>query len=320
MNISPSSIVSFYRSNPRTLHLHLGALVFLVAGIVARRFNSGDAGFYYGFVAFCALAGVLHTWAYERWQMPKAPAPSKEKTESPENEERRRTPPMPKGFWQKRAGFTLLVLIIGVLCFLLSRKMTFGGSSWWQIWKIGFSLKGGWENLPAFIVFPMAGLVWKAWRLWVAVPKKQYKLWYYPDSALNMDIINYVPVLIRLSRQMESSDIIQETMRSPRSEKFGDVFQYFIFRYNTTRAGNNPIAHKSEQYDKTWGWQFYLEPKGFRWWRIYLDPDKTVAENGLKIKGASAQDFVQSRPDRADVEFDKKKYPVVVAIRVLKEN
>lgn len=285
MNLSPSSIVSFYRSNPRTLHLHLSALVFLVAGILARRFNSGDAGFYCGFVAFCALAGVLHTWAYERRQMPKAPAPSKEKTERPENEERRRTPPMPKGFWQKRAGFTLLILIIGVLCFLLSRKMNFGGlTSWWQFWNLRLSRPGGMENLPAFLAFPMAGLVWKAWRLWGKIPGKEYKLWgYNPDKFIdNPEIVNPVTVRLWISKRLESTDYISKTLKAPSAMVFGDLFQYFLIEYNTKHDADNQIRFAEERYDdQPWGWLFHIKPSGLRWWKIYVDPDLTVKSNQL---------------------------------------
>ncbi len=129
-----------------------------------------------------------------------------------------------------------------------------------------------WFFIPLLFVRTVAG--------YMAIPKLNYKKWYYPvnqqiSPPRDKDLAS--PVVITFEFRKIQTDTNNSVFRAkaPLQMSLGKLFYYFINDYND-RHPDTPIEVKEE--DNAFGWLFYHNPKWFT--RIkYLDAEQTIKKN-----------------------------------------
>lgn len=129
-------------------------------------------------------------------------------------------------------------------------------------------------------VFPV--LYRKTVECYFDIPAEIYKTWQYSDEY-NSDLfhINMDRVMVAdLEIFRNVSDMSSERITGKVSEDsvFGQWFQRMIDDCNR-KSPTTPIIYHGED-GKCYEWIFYIKPSFFKR-RLYIDPDKTFAENGL---------------------------------------
>lgn len=135
-------------------------------------------------------------------------------------------------------------------------------------------------TLPAVIPF----FFYEAYRSWLQIPGKQYKLWHYqanapgPDLA-RMDLSNFMVVHFWMSRRFGESLYHDFSSKAPYEMHFSDLFHIFLTDYNVLKP-EQAIQYLNEQ-GQPYGWIFYAKQA---WWkpRRYINPDYSFRDNFLK--------------------------------------
>ena len=135
-------------------------------------------------------------------------------------------------------------------------------------------------TFPALIPY----FFYEAYRAWLQIPRKDYKLWYYrangqgPDLA-RMDLSNFMVVHFWMSRRFGESLFHDFSSKAPYAMHFGDLFQIFLTDYNILKP-DQTIQYLDEQ-GQAFGWVFYAKQA---WWkrRRYINPDYSFQDNFLK--------------------------------------
>ena len=135
-------------------------------------------------------------------------------------------------------------------------------------------------TVPALIPYFFS----EAYRAWLRVPGKQYKLWYYqpgsqgPDLA-RMNLSNFMVVHFWMSRRLGESLYHDFSSKAPYEMHFSDLFQIFLTDYNVLKP-DQAIQYLSDQ-GESFGWVFYAKQA---WWkpRRYINPDYSFRDNFLR--------------------------------------
>lgn len=132
--------------------------------------------------------------------------------------------------------------------------------------------------------FVIPYLFWQTYRFFLQIPRREYKLWYYPlDRPMpDLDMIDLSQIqvvqFVFLKKVKDVSEI-NFTSRAPLNMTLGDLFFIFINDYNE-RNSQNTIEFLGER-NRPYGWLFYRKRKWFRP-RRYFDPELSFRENAIQ--------------------------------------
>ena len=75
-------------------------------------------------------------------------------------------------------------------------------------------------------------------------------------------------------------NLIKSRSKLPVKIELGKFFPVFLDQYNDRNPGN--MIQFLDETKQPFGWNFYIKPK--KWWQfpVYLNPEITVRENGVK--------------------------------------
>jgi Type VI secretion system, TssN len=168
--------------------------------------------------------------------------------------------------------FSLLITVIAAIVYCIVFYFTSKSA-------IAFSFVG------AILGFILPVLFSRTFQLAYRIPAKEYKMWLYPDKPIvidmdNIDVSNFAILTFVFSKKF--GDTVKSNLQSkaPYELKLGDLFFSFIKEWNYRNA-ENTIQYMDDD-NKTFGWLFFVKDK---WYspKQYLDPDKTIRENKIKV-------------------------------------
>ena len=119
----------------------------------------------------------------------------------------------------------------------------------------------------------------------VKIPAHEYKQWFYPEKTIvadmdNIDTSNIAIITYVFSKKFNDPEITNFQTKAPYDIKLGDLFFFFLQEWNY-KYPQNTIEFVDDE-KQVFGWLFYIKGK---WWspNRYLDPDKTIKENQIKV-------------------------------------
>ncbi len=124
--------------------------------------------------------------------------------------------------------------------------------------------------------------------LYIDIPTDIHKVWYFPleEDEVDFDKIDTSTIyMMELEYTKSSADprVMNTKLRAPLGMKFGDWYRAFIDNYNQ-KYDSDPIHFVNDDRSPQ-GWIFYTKPTLLGGSK-YIDPDKSIAENGLNEKKA----------------------------------
>jgi hypothetical protein len=171
---------------------------------------------------------------------------------------------------QKSLLFTILLTFLGLIAVLILNYLFFNRTT-----QALFSL--------GLVLFPLPFLFIYTLQLYLNIPGKIFKKWYYPlDHTMpNLDLLDLSRVLIIQFEFLKSTSEISNTnfkAKAPYNMPFGELFYIFISDYNDSHPQN--IIEVTNIQQEPYPWIFY---KRSPWWKShkYVDPDLTFQENGI---------------------------------------
>lgn len=138
--------------------------------------------------------------------------------------------------------------------------------------------------VAAVLVFLVPGFFWQSFRAWVAIPFRQYKLWYFnplapaPDLS-RMDLDHFMVVHFWMTRRYGETLYHDFSSKAPYQMRLNDLFAIFLADYNQLKP-DQALQYLDGQ-GQPFGWLFYAKRP---WWRPrkYYDPDFTFQDNFLR--------------------------------------
>jgi hypothetical protein len=120
----------------------------------------------------------------------------------------------------------------------------------------------------------------------VWIPAPVYKKWYYnvdDEVEINEEMFadkNITVLKYSIQRTVANpKDILDLRLKSSLRIELGKMIKLGIDENNDKNVGKE--IEYSDEFSQPYGWNFYIQPKWYQGAR-YLDPDLTIAENGLK--------------------------------------
>jgi hypothetical protein len=166
--------------------------------------------------------------------------------------------------------FTIALTFLGVIAVLVLNYLIFNKTSQ-ALYTLGL------------VLFPLPFLFIYTLQLYLNIPEKIFKKWYYPlDHTMpNLDLLDLSRVLIIQFEFLKSTSETSNTnfkAKAPYNMPFGELFYIFISDYNESHPQN--IIEVTNIRQDPYPWVFY---KRSPWWksRKYVDPDSTFQENGI---------------------------------------
>jgi hypothetical protein len=166
--------------------------------------------------------------------------------------------------------FTIVLTFLGVIAVLILNYLVFNKASQ-ALYTLGL------------VLFPLPFLFIYTLQLFLNIPDKIFKKWYYPlDHTMpNLDLLDLSRVLIIQFEFLKSTSETSSTnfkAKAPYNMPFGELFYIFISDYNESHPQN--IIEITNTQQEPFPWIFY---KRSPWWksRNYVDPDSTFQENGI---------------------------------------
>jgi hypothetical protein len=168
---------------------------------------------------------------------------------------------------------------------LLATAALGGTAIWalrWAPWAHGYLPPASF--IMAIIPFLLPFLFWQSYRAWVAIPPRQYKLWYFnplspsPDLA-RIDLNHFMVVHFWMTRRFGESLYHDFSSKAPYQMRFCDLFAIFLTDYNKLKP-DQALQYMDDK-GQAFGWLFYAKQP---WWRRrhYYDPDRTFQDNFLR--------------------------------------
>lgn len=211
--------------------------------------------------------------------------------------------------WSYPLTFGLLQLAIALLGWLYAAKLTrwlpwLDADSRWQqalallataglgalaIWALRWVPWARDHQPPASFVmavipFLLPFFFWQSYRAWLAVPPREYKLWYYnslapsPDLS-RLDLNHFMVVHFWMTRRLGEDLYHDFSSKAPYQMRFSDLFSIFLTDYNKLKP--DQALQYVDEHGQPFGWLFYAKQP---WWRRrhYYDPDRTFQDNFLR--------------------------------------
>ena len=128
--------------------------------------------------------------------------------------------------------------------------------------------------------FLLAYIVAEAWEIFYAIPDREYKIWFNPESMDPFSLAQTSKLPVRLKVRRRYFDIREELfpLTVPARLKVGRFFYHFILDEEKKGA---PGIEKEDEDRNAYGWQFYSEDLGGVI-RKFLDPQRTLEENKIR--------------------------------------
>jgi Type VI secretion system, TssN len=151
------------------------------------------------------------------------------------------------------------------------------------VFSIIFQSKDKGEYIYLFVwtgaLFPLPLLLLESFRRWKAIPYPVYKQWFYPthNEIPLIELGQTIPFFFKTGYLEGSIPLSKIAVKMPPEKRLGELFQYFIYRYNTEKSPSEPIVVSNA--GRMFGWLFYT--RNWLGVRRYLDPDLTLIENGI---------------------------------------
>jgi hypothetical protein len=161
-----------------------------------------------------------------------------------------------------------------------------GGAAIWALrwlpWAQGHLPPAGF--VMAMIPFLLPYFFWQSYQAWLAIPPRQYKLWYYnplapgPDLS-RMDLNNFMVVHFWMTRRYGEDLYHDFSSKAPYQMRLSDLFAIFLTDYNKLKPDQS-LQYLDGQ-GQSFGWLFYAKQP---WWRArhYYNPDYTFQDNFLR--------------------------------------
>lgn len=166
--------------------------------------------------------------------------------------------------------FTIALTFLGVIAVLILNYLVFNITSQ-TLYTLGL------------VLFPLPFLFIYTLQLYLNIPDKIFKKWYYPlDHTMpNLDLLDLSRVLIIQFEFLKSTSETSNTnfkAKAPYNMPFGELFYIFISDYNESHPQN--IIEVTNHQQELYPWIFY---KRSPWWKSqkYVDPDSTFQENSI---------------------------------------
>lgn len=166
--------------------------------------------------------------------------------------------------------FTILLTLLGCIAVLVLNYFVFNKTSQ-ALFTMGL------------VMFPLPFLFFCTLALYVSIPVKIFKKWYYPldHSMPNLDLLDLSRVLIiqfEFLKSTTETSLTNFKAKAPSNMPFGELFYIFISDYNESHPQN--IIEITDNKQQPYPWIFYINTS---WWKRnkFVDPDLTFQENGI---------------------------------------
>lgn len=166
--------------------------------------------------------------------------------------------------------FTIVLTFLGIIAVLILNYLVFNKTSQ-ALYTLGL------------VLFPLPFLFIYTLQLYLNIPDKIFKKWYYPlDHTMpNLDLLDLSRVLIIQFEFLKSTSETSNTnfkAKAPYNMPFGELFYIFISDYNESHPQN--IIEVTNTQQEPYPWIFC---KRSPWWKSqkYVDPDSTFQENSI---------------------------------------
>lgn len=171
---------------------------------------------------------------------------------------------------QKRLLYTVVLTLLGfIVVFILNRYILPVTS--YAIYAL------------SLVIFPLPLLFGHTFSLYLNIPARIYKKWYFPvDHTMpDLDLLDLSRVLIiqlEFLRTASEGTRTNFKAKAPHNMPFGELFRIFISDYNESHP-QNTIEIVNEQHIP-YPWVFYIKTP---WWKRdrYIDPDLTFQDNRI---------------------------------------
>jgi hypothetical protein len=170
----------------------------------------------------------------------------------------------------KNLLFTILLTFLGCIAILILNNFIFNNTS-----QVQFTF--------GLVLFPLPFLFFYTLELFLNIPDKIFKKWYYPldHSMPNLDLLDLTRVLIIQFEFLKSTGETSLTnfkAKAPSNMPFGELFYIFISDYNESHPQN--VIEITNINQQPYPWIFYIKTS---WWKRnkFIDPDLTFQENGI---------------------------------------
>jgi hypothetical protein len=167
-------------------------------------------------------------------------------------------------------GFTVLITLIGLIAVFLFYYFVLT-----NVQNKSLSL--------GLIFFPLPFFIILAFRFFIAIPEKKYKLWYYPlDQQMpDLDLLDLSKVLViqfEFRKTLQDRDGTNFKAKAPFEMPFGQLFFIFINDYNERNP--HSLIKVTDERSQPYAWTFYKKTSQ---WKSpqYLDPDRSFRENQI---------------------------------------
>jgi hypothetical protein len=174
------------------------------------------------------------------------------------------------GSW-KLIGFTVLLgLVSALLMVLLYSKVLHSPGT-------GLGISTG------LLVFLFPVFIIRLYQLFLMIPQREYKKWYYPvgQPLPDMDLLDLSSVLViqfEFTKKAGEPAFTNFRAKAPNAMLFGELFFIFLNDYNDRNSGS-PVEYLDAD-ALPYGWLFYKKSPWYKR-RIYMDPDLTFRANGI---------------------------------------
>lgn len=134
------------------------------------------------------------------------------------------------------------------------------------------------------LTFVLPQFLATSFQAYTEIPMEIYKIWYYPDTDVDIDDIDTSVVYmleLEYSKSANDNRLVNTKSRAPLGMKFGDWFQLYVEHQNHKNP-DDPIHYHGEDH-APYGWIFYVKPSFLASPR-FIDTSLTIKENRLKEK------------------------------------
>jgi hypothetical protein len=127
-------------------------------------------------------------------------------------------------------------------------------------------------------------LLFQSISFYFGIPDSEYKKWYYPfgkeiNDPTEHEMESPLVIAFMFQKRFDNYELTTFRAMAPRQMKFGKLFYHFIVDYNA-KYNDSKIEYIYDR-SKSYGWIFYMK-QGWLARKVYIDPDKTVAENQIE--------------------------------------
>lgn len=153
-----------------------------------------------------------------------------------------------------------------------------------QVYNVFHTEPFGYIGATSLLIFFIPSLFQRSYRALLQVPFEIYKVWEYPGDKDEIDFDGFdfdrlLVLDVEFSRCPDAESRLRVKAKAPSDISFGDWFRKFIDDYNYKFPGSTIEYIRPD--GRMHSWVFYCK-KSFLHRRRMLDPERTIAENGIR--------------------------------------